>query len=32
MNFTELRAYVQKIQASGYDATRYLVDGKAGRP
>jgi len=25
MSYTELRTYVQKIQASGYDATRYLV-------
>jgi lipopolysaccharide export system permease protein len=25
MNYTELRTYIQKIQASGYDATRYLV-------
>ncbi|HUL36474.1 MAG TPA: LPS export ABC transporter permease LptG [Thermodesulfobacteriota bacterium] len=26
MSYTELRTYIQKIQASGYDATRYLVD------
>jgi len=26
MSYTELRTYVQKIQAAGYDATRYLVD------
>ena len=26
MSYTELRNYVQRIQASGYDATRYLVD------
>ena len=26
MSYTELRKYIQKIQASGYDATRYLVD------
>jgi lipopolysaccharide export system permease protein len=26
MSYTELRNYIQKIQASGYDATRYLVD------
>ncbi len=26
MSYTELRTYVQKIQSSGYDATRYLVD------
>jgi lipopolysaccharide export system permease protein len=26
MNYAELRTYIQKIQASGYDATRYLVD------
>ncbi len=25
MSYAELRTYVQKIQASGYDATRYLV-------
>jgi lipopolysaccharide export system permease protein len=25
MNYAELRAYVREIQASGYDATRYLV-------
>ncbi len=25
MNYAELRTYIQKIQASGYDATRYLV-------
>jgi lipopolysaccharide export system permease protein len=25
MNYADLRAYIQKIQASGYDATRYLV-------
>ena len=25
MSYTELRTYIQKIQASGYDATRYLV-------
>jgi lipopolysaccharide export system permease protein len=26
MTYGELRTYIQKIQASGYDATRYLVD------
>ncbi|HSB06587.1 MAG TPA: LPS export ABC transporter permease LptG [Thermodesulfobacteriota bacterium] len=26
MSYTELSAYVQRIQASGYDATRYLVE------
>jgi len=26
MNYAELRTYIQKIQASGYDASRYLVD------
>ncbi len=26
MSYTELRKYIQKIQTSGYDATRYLVD------
>ena len=26
MSYAELRTYVQKIQSSGYDATRYLVD------
>jgi lipopolysaccharide export system permease protein len=26
MNYADLRTYIQKIQASGYDATRYLVD------
>ena len=26
MSYTELRNYIQKIQSSGYDATRYLVD------
>jgi lipopolysaccharide export system permease protein len=26
MSYTELRTYVQKIQAAGYDSTRYLVD------
>lgn len=26
MSYTELRRYIQKIQTSGYDATRYLVD------
>jgi len=26
MTYAELRTYIQKIQASGYDATRYLVD------
>jgi lipopolysaccharide export system permease protein len=26
MSYTELRNYIQKVQASGYDATRYLVD------
>ena len=26
MSYGELRTYVQKIQSSGYDATRYLVD------
>ncbi len=26
MNYTELRTYIQKIQAAGYDSTRYLVD------
>jgi len=26
MSYTELRAYIQKIQSAGYDATRYLVD------
>lgn len=26
MNYAELRTYIQKIQTSGYDATRYLVD------
>ena len=25
MSYTDLRTYIQKIQASGYDATRYLV-------
>jgi lipopolysaccharide export system permease protein len=25
MSYTELQTYIQKIQASGYDATRYLV-------
>ena len=25
MSYTELRTYIQKIQAAGYDATRYLV-------
>jgi lipopolysaccharide export system permease protein len=34
MSYTELRSYVQKIQAAGYDATRYLVDlfAKLSRP
>ena len=34
MSYAELRAYIQKIQASGYDATRYLVDlyGKISYP
>lgn len=26
MSYTELRTYIQKIQSSGYDATRYWVD------
>ncbi len=26
ISYTELRTYIQKIQASGYDATRYLVN------
>lgn len=26
MSYTDLRTYIQKIQSSGYDATRYLVD------
>jgi len=26
MSYTELRHYIRKIQTSGYDATRYLVD------
>jgi lipopolysaccharide export system permease protein len=26
MSYTELRTYVQKIEAAGYDPTRYLVD------
>jgi len=26
MSYTELRNYIQEIQASGYDSTRYLVD------
>lgn len=26
MSYAELRTYIQKIQSSGYDATRYLVD------
>lgn len=26
MSYTELRTYIQKIQSSGYDATRYLVE------
>jgi len=26
MSYTELRNYIQKIQSSGYDSTRYLVD------
>lgn len=26
MSYTELRTYIQKIQAAGYDSTRYLVD------
>ena len=26
MSYAELRTYIQKIQATGYDATRYLVD------
>jgi lipopolysaccharide export system permease protein len=26
LSYTELRNYIRKIQASGYDATRYLVD------
>ncbi len=26
MNYAELRTYIQKIQAAGYDSTRYLVD------
>jgi lipopolysaccharide export system permease protein len=26
MSYAELRIYIQRIQASGYDATRYLVD------
>jgi lipopolysaccharide export system permease protein len=26
MSYSELRNYIQKIQTSGYDATRYLVD------
>lgn len=26
MSYTELRDYIQKIQVSGYDATRYLTD------
>ncbi|MGZ3569380.1 MAG: LPS export ABC transporter permease LptG [Thermodesulfobacteriota bacterium] len=26
MSYTELRTYVQKIRAAGYDPTRYLVD------
>ncbi len=26
LSYTELRTYIHKIQASGYDATRYLVD------
>ena len=25
MSYTDLRTYIQRIQASGYDATRYLV-------
>ena len=34
MSYGELRTYIQKIQASGYDATRYLVDlySKYSRP
>ena len=26
MSYTELRTYIQRIQATGYDSTRYLVD------
>ncbi len=26
MSYAELRTYIQKIRAAGYDATRYLVD------
>ncbi len=26
MGYSELRTYIQKIQSSGYDATRYWVD------
>ncbi|NWG02971.1 MAG: LPS export ABC transporter permease LptG [Syntrophaceae bacterium] len=26
MSYTELRTYIQRIQAAGYDSTRYLVD------
>ncbi len=26
MSYAELRTYIQKIQAAGYDSTRYLVD------
>jgi lipopolysaccharide export system permease protein len=26
MSYTDLRTYIQKIRASGYDATRYLAD------
>jgi lipopolysaccharide export system permease protein len=26
MSYAELRTYIQNIQTSGYDATRYLVD------
>jgi lipopolysaccharide export system permease protein len=34
MTYAELRTYIQKIQSSGYDATRYLVDlyAKLGHP
>jgi lipopolysaccharide export system permease protein len=34
MSYTELRTYIQKIRAAGYDATRYLVDlhAKAATP
>jgi lipopolysaccharide export system permease protein len=34
MSYTELRTYIHKISASGYDATRYLVDlhAKAATP